>query len=134
MASNKEACDANSHSDYYGSIVWPSVTFSHNLSLTLVSVFGALLYLLGGLTLGNLSSFVLYSRKFSGPINEIANIISELQSACSAAERIFRLIDEPAETADEPNAKVLTDVTGDVEMEHVHFGYDPNRIIVRFGS
>lgn len=129
-AYNKEACDANYNADYYGSMVGPSVNFINNLSLTLVSVFGALLYLFGGLTLGNLSSFVLYSRKFSGPINEIANIISELQSACSAAERIFRLIDEPAEAADEPGAAVLTDVTGDVEMAHIHFGYDPNRIII----
>lgn len=129
-AYNKEACDANYNADYYGSMVGPSVNFINNLSLTLVSVFGALLYLFGGLTLGNLSSFVLYSRKFSGPINEIANIISELQSACSAAERIFRLIDEPPEAADEPGAAVLTDITGDVAMEHVHFGYDPGRIII----
>lgn len=128
---NKEACDANYKADYYGSMVGPTVNFINNLSLTLVSVFGALLYLLGGLTLGNLSSFVLYSRKFSGPINEIANILSELQSACSAAERIFRLIDEPAETADAPGAKLLTDVRGNVELSHIHFGYDPGRIIIR---
>ncbi len=78
----------------------PSVNFINNLSLALISMFGALLFLFGGLGLGALSSFVLYSRKFSGPINEIANIISELQSACAAAERVFRLIDEPAEPED----------------------------------
>ena len=58
------------------------------------------------MTLGNLSSFVLYSRRFSGPINEVANIISELQSACAAAERVFRLIDEEAEPADAIDAVV----------------------------
>lgn len=80
--------------DYYGTTVGPSVNFINNLSLALISVFGALLFLGGSISLGNLSSFVLYSRKFSGPINEMANIISELQSACSAAERVFRVIDE----------------------------------------
>ena len=94
---NKEAVDAYYNADYYGSMTGPSVNFINNLSLALISMFGALLFLFGGLGLGALSSFVLYSRKFSGPINEIANIISELQSACAAAERVFRLIDEPAE-------------------------------------
>ena len=91
---NKEAVDAYYNADYYGSMTGPSVNFINNLSLAFISIFGALLFLFGGLTIGNLSSFVLYSRKFSGPINEMANIISELQSACAAAERVFRLIDE----------------------------------------
>lgn len=95
---NKEAVDAYYNADYYGSMTGPSVNFINNLSLALISMFGALLFLFGGLGLGALSSFVLYSRKFSGPINEIANIISELQSACAAAERVFRLIDEPGRT------------------------------------
>ena len=97
---NKEAVDAYYNADYYGSMTGPSVNFINNLSLAFISIFGALLFLFGGLTIGNLSSFVLYSRKFSGPINEMANIISELQSACAAAERVFRLIDEAPEPAD----------------------------------
>ncbi len=116
---NNEAVDAYYNADYYGSMVGPSVNFINNLSLALISMFGAMLYLFGGLTMGNLSSFVLYSRKFSGPINEMANIISELQSACAAAERVFRLIDEEPEPADTPGALALADVQGDVEMEHV---------------
>ena len=75
------------------------------------------------MTLGNISSFVLYSRKFSGPINESANIMSELQSALAAAERVFRLLDETEEPADSTDAKVLTDIYGDVELSHVSFGY-----------
>lgn len=93
-------------------------------------MFGALLFLFGGLGLGALSSFVLYSRKFSGPINEIANIISELQSACAAAERVFRLIDEPAEPEDRAEAAVLADVRGEVEMAHVRFGYLPDKTVI----
>lgn len=70
----------------------PSINFINNVSLSLISVFGALLFLFGRLSLGSVSSFVLYSRKFSGPINELANIFSDLQSALAAAERIFRLL------------------------------------------
>ena len=94
-------------------------------------MFGALLYLYQLLPLGALSSFVLYSRRFSGPINEIANIISELQSACAAAERVFRLIDEPAEPADTPGSVVLQQVSGDVEMQHIRFGYLPEHTVIR---
>ena len=127
---NEEAVTAFYNADYYGSITGPSVNFINNISLSLVSVFGALLYLAGSLTPGNLSSFVLYSRKFSGPINEMANIISELQSACAAAERVFRLIDEEPEPTDVPGAFVLPETAGDVRMEHVRFGYDPEKIII----
>ncbi len=129
-AKNEEAVQAYYKADYYGSTVGPSVNAINNLSLALISVFGALLFLRGSISLGNLSSFVLYSRKFSGPINEMANIISELQSACSAAERVFRLIDEEPEPADAPQALELTDVQGDVQMEHIRFGYDPDKTII----
>ncbi len=127
---NQEAVDAWYNADYYGGMTGPSVNLINNLSLALVSIFGALLFLFGRVTLGDLSSFVLYSRKFSGPINEIANIISELQSACAAAERVFRLIDEDPEPADAPGALTLTRVTGDVSMDHIYFGYDPGKTII----
>ena len=127
---NKEAVDAYYMADYYGSMTGPSVNFINNLSLALISTFGAILFLFGHISLGNLSSFVLYSRKFSGPINEMANIISELQSACAAAERGFRLIDEPPETPDLPQALEVTSVDGRVDIEHVKFGYDPQRTII----
>ena len=127
---NKEAVDAYYRAEYYGSVVGPCVNFVNNLSLSLISVFGALLYLAGSMSIGNISSFVLYSRKFSGPINEAANIMSELQSALAAAERVFRLIDEEPEPADAPTATELTDVVGEVEMSHVRFGYLPEKTII----
>ena len=127
---NNEAVEAYYMADYYGSTVGPSVSFINTLSLTLLSIFGSLLYLVGSVSLGNLSSFVLYSRKFSGPVNEMANIISELQSAAAAAERVFRMIDEPAETADLPQAKPLEEVKGDVQMKDIQFGYEPDKVII----
>ena len=127
---NNEAVEAYYMADYYGSTVGPSVSFINNLSLTLISIFGSLLYLVGSVSLGNLSSFVLYSRKFSGPVNEMANIISELQSAAAAAERVFCMIDEPAEAADLPQAKPLEEVKGDVQMKDIQFGYEPDKVII----
>ena len=93
-------------------------------------MFGAIMFLFDKLTIGNLSSFVLYSRKFSGPINEIANIISELQSACAAAERVFRLLDEPAEPADLNGAFDIKETDGKVDFSHVKFGYLPHKTII----
>jgi ATP-binding cassette subfamily B protein len=83
------------------------------------------------MTLGNISSFVQYSRKFSGPINEVANIISELQSAAAAAERVFKLMDEPSEMADKEEATELTEVQGDVKLNEVSFGYVPDKVIIK---
>lgn len=128
---NEEAVQAYYKAEYYGSMVGPSVNFINNLSLSLITVFGALVYLAGGISLGNISSFVLYSRKFSGPINEAANIIAEFQSALAAAERVFNVIDETPETEDAENAGELTHVRGNVRLERVSFGYDKDKLILK---
>lgn len=128
---NTETVDAYYTAEYYGSMTGPTVNFINNLSLSLITVFGAILYLLGKMSLGNISSFVQYSRKFSGPINEAANIISELQSAAAAAERVFKLMDEEPEIADQPDAKELTQVQGDVSLTGVTFGYLPEKTIIK---
>lgn len=136
---NKTAADAYFNADYYGTMVGPTVNFINNISLALVSVFGSLMYLAGGITIGNVSSFVMYSRKFSGPINEAANIINELQSAAAAAERVFRLLDETEESPDLDNAVIFTKdktdasavhVTGKVDIENVNFGYTREKQII----
>ena len=127
---NKEAVDANTRAEYYGTLTGPSVNFMNNISLALISVFGALLYLNGGIGLGDISSFIQYSRKFSGPINETANIVGELQSAFAAAERVFRLMDELPEKPDREMAKVLEEVYGDVLLEKVVFSYQPGEEIL----
>lgn len=130
---NDEAVEANYEADHFSCITGPTVTFINNLSLALISIFGALMYMAGGITLGNISSFVLYSRKFSGPINEFANIISDLQSALAAAERVLRLIDEKGEPADRPNAAVLgadAPIRGDVRLDGVSFGYSEGQTVL----
>ena len=137
---NTEACEAYYRADYQGSVIGPTVNFVNNLSLTLITVLGGIFYLMTltvtnlhpllWINLGDVSSFVQYSRKFSGPINEFANILSEFQSAASAAERIFNLLDEPSEPADKPDAETLMDTRGVVDMDEVHFGYIPEKEIL----
>lgn len=127
---NDKAVESYFKAEYYGSFIGPSMNLINNLSLALVSVLGAILYFANLITLGSISSFVLYSRRFSGPINEFANIISELQSATTAAERVFRLIDEEPEKQDAPDAVTLTDVKGEVELKNVSFGYTQDKTII----
>ena len=137
---NDDAVEAYYRADYYGAMIGPSVNFINNLSIAMITVFGGILFMLSTtkpdlapifvISLGGVSSFVQYSRKFAGPINELANIVSELQSALAAAERVFRLIDEEPEAADKSDATVLTEVTGDVSFDHVRFGYVPEKTIL----
>ena len=138
---NQEAVNAYYAADYYGAMIGPSVNFINNLSLSLVMIFGGILYLYSQngttppgsawfITIGGITQFVMYSRKFAGPINEFANILSEFQSAFTAAERIFRIIDEKPEEPDAPDAEVLTHAAGDVEVRNVHFGYTPDKVIL----
>lgn len=122
---NQDAVEAYTRSEYLGTVSGPSVGFVNNLSLTLISVFGSLMYAFGtgGVGISQISSFVLYSRKFSGPINEIANVLGEFQSAIAAAERVFRVIDEDEEKADDKDAETLENARGDVKISNVNFGY-----------
>ncbi len=128
---NRAAVDAYTSAEANGTLTGPSVNFINNLSLALICVFGSLQFLRGSLRLGDLSSFVQYSRKFSGPINEVANIFSELQSAFAAAERVFSLIDAEPEPEDRADAVVLENVRGDVQMRDVDFSYVPGEPIIR---
>ena len=139
---NRKAADAYYEAEYYGVLIGPTVNFINNLSLSLIMILGGILYLLSQngtvaegtvwfITLGGITKFVMYSRKFAGPINEFANIISEFQSAFTAAERVFRVMDEPAEPADRSDATELTCASGDVAAEDISFGYLPDKLVLK---
>ena len=129
---NVDAVDAYTVAESYGTISGPAVNFMNNLSLALISVFGAIMYMTGLIpSVGKIASFVLYSRKFSGPINEIANVLSEFQSALAAAERAFRVLEEQPEAPDSIDAEELKDVKGNVEIEHLRFGYTPGKVVIK---
>ena len=128
---NTDAVDAYYQADYYGSLIGPAVNFVNNLGTVIISTAGAFLYLFGLISIGNISSFLLYSRRFSGPVNEYANILGEIQSALAAAERVFRLTDAPAEEADAPDAADIADIRGELRFEHVRFSYDGEKDIIK---
>ncbi len=120
---NNNAVEANWKADYTASVTGPTVNLINNVSLALVSIFGSLMYMAGSISLGSIGSFVLYSRKFSGPINEFANILSEIQSALAAAERVLTLCDLPPETPDAADALDASPCKGRVQVQDVSFGY-----------
>jgi len=128
---NKDASDAYYKADYYGSIVGPTVGFINNISLTLISVFGSILFLFKFITIGNISSFLLYSRKFSGPISESANMVAELQSTLAAAERVFRVLDEPIEKDTDNPLTLHQPVKGNIQFKHVEFGYYVDKPVLK---
>lgn len=127
---NQDAADAYYDAEYYGVSIGPTVGFVNNLGLCLIAIFGSFLYMIKLISIGQISSFVLYSRKFSGPINEIANIINEIYSALAAAERVFNLLGEEEELTDTEDAAELTSVEGNVALKKVSFGYDKGKTIL----
>ena len=127
---NRNAAEAYKNADSMGMTMGPTIGMISNIGLAAISMGGAVLYMNGIVGLEQISSFVLYSRKFSGPINEISNIVNEIFSALAAAERVFQLLDQPEETADIENAEVLKEAEGMVEAEHVKFGYLPDKTVL----
>ena len=130
-AVNDAASDAYYDAEYQGCSISPTINFISNCSLALIALFGTLLYLFGYANLAQISSFILYSRKFSGPVDEISSVINELFSALAAAERFFQLLDEEEECPDAPEAVELTAVRGEVEAKGVSFGYLPGKPVLR---
>lgn len=127
---NDNAVHATWHADHTAAVTGPTVNLINNLSLAAVSVFGALVYMAGHIRLGDVSSFVLYSRKFSGPINEFANILAEIQSSLAAAERVLGLLALSPEVADAPDARPIDHCSGQIEFRNVSFGYEPEHTVL----
>ncbi|MFR4671383.1 MAG: ABC transporter ATP-binding protein [Intestinibacter bartlettii] len=127
---NKNAVDADYNAEYYGSMTVALISFINNISLAFISTIGSILYLKNEMSLGQISSFVLYSRKFSGPIREISNLISDMQSSFAASERVFRFIDEKREEDDKVDAVKLEKVHGKIDMQNVTFSYDLNEKVL----
>jgi ATP-binding cassette subfamily B protein len=123
---NDAAATASYEAGYYSTAVGPSVNFVSNLSVALVGVFGGILYFFGSIDIGKLASFTLYSRRFSGPINQMSNIIADIQSALAASERVFNVLDQPDEPKDIENAIDYQYAVGEVEFKDVSFSYVEN--------
>ncbi len=139
---NEDAMNAYYNAEYNAALLFPTINLINNISIALVAIFGGILYMysqsgtvaagtLFFISLGGVAQFVQYSRKFAGPINEFSNILHEFQSAFSAAERVFRILDEEPEPLDLPDAKELKEVEGYAELDDITFGYTPEKTILK---
>lgn len=107
----------------------PIMTFVGNLGYVAVAVTGSMLAVAGSITVGDIQAFIQYVRSFTQPITQIAQVFNMLQSMAAAAERIFEFLDEEEEPVTESPVR-LEDIKGEVEFEHVRFGYDPQKPVI----
>lgn len=118
---------------FFSSLTNPSTRFVNNIVYAAVAVFGALSAVAGNLTVGQLSCFLNYASQYTKPFNEISGVIAELQNAIACAARVFELMEEQPELAEDTDAVRLSDVEGYVDLEHVYFSYtDEQRLIEDF--
>ena len=139
---NGEAMDAYYAADYKAALLFPSINLINNLSIAMIATLGGILYMysqngtflegsLFFITLGGVAQFVQYSRKFAGPINEFSNILHEFQSAFSAADRVFAILDEAPEPEDAEDPVAFPAALGEVEIDDVTFGYTEDKVVLR---
>lgn len=117
---------------FFSSLVNPSTRFVNSLVYAAVGITGALAVILkgGAFTVGNLSCFLSYANQYTKPFNEISGVVTELQNALACAARIFELIEESAEVADDVDAYVLKEADGTVDIEDVYFSYVPDQHLI----
>jgi len=117
-------------SQFLSGMMMPIMTFIGNLGYVLVCILGGWLAVTGSITVGDIQAFIQYVRSFTQPISQIANISNILQQTAAAAERVFKFLEEDEEVPDPANPVQLSNVEGRVEFQDVHFGYNPEKIII----
>lgn len=117
-------------SQFLSGLMKPVMDFISNISYVLVAIIGGYLAVQGRITVGNIQSFIQYSRQFTQPIGTLAQVSNMLQSTAAAAERIFEFLGEQEEDQTVPNAVSAKNLKGNVTFENVKFGYNPDKIII----
>lgn len=126
---NELLCVSSFKAQFLSGLMHPIMNFVSNLNYTIIAILGALFALDGKITIGNIQSFIQYSRNFTNPISQLAQISNLIQSMIAASERVFNFL-ELDEYSDE-GTKECDKVKGNIEFKHVAFGYDPNKIIIK---
>lgn len=116
-------------SQFLSGLMQPIMTFVGNLGYVAVAVSGSMLAVSGAITVGDIQAFIQYVKSFTQPITQIAQVFNMLQSMAAAAERIFDFLDEEEEQVTE-NPVRLNDIKGEVDFDHVKFGYDPEKPVI----
>lgn len=115
---------------FFSSLVNPTTRFINNLAYISVGIIGGVLAIGGGMSVGRVSSFLLYATQFAKPINEITGVATQVQSAIVSAERVFSIIDSEIESEEPENMKQLTVTNASVTFEHVYFSYKPEKPLI----
>ena len=127
---NEELRKCSLRAIFFSSITNPSTRFVNSLVYTGVGIVGALLVISGGLTVGQLSCFLTYANQYTKPFNEISGVITELQNAMACAGRVFELMEAQPQVPDQPDARVLEDAAGHVEIQDVSFSYRKDQRLI----
>ncbi len=127
---NQELYDASRDGQFLAGTLTPIMQNMTNLGYALVCFAGALLAILGGLSIGMIQSFTQYLRQFSQPLTQVMQITNIIQSTASSSARIFEFLDEEEEVSDADNDKFPAELKGQVEFDHIKFGYLPHRTLI----
>lgn len=127
---NDELYQANWKSQFFSGTLQPIMGFIGNIGYVVVSILGGYYAAQGTITIGAIQSFIQYMRSFTQPIAQIAAQSNALQSTLAASEKIFALLEQTEEPEDTPNALPIDSIKGDVGFAHVHFGYNPDKIVI----
>ncbi|MEG0784365.1 MAG: ABC transporter ATP-binding protein [Christensenella sp.] len=127
---NDKLYDDARRAQFASSIIMPMTNFVGNLGYVGICVLGGVLTSSGTLTIGAIQAFIQYMQQFTQPIVQTANIVNLMQSTIAAAERVFELLDEPEQEAENSELKVIEHTKGDITFDHVRFGYVPDRILI----
>ncbi|MDH6312784.1 ATP-binding cassette subfamily B multidrug efflux pump [Parabacteroides sp. PFB2-10] len=128
---NQDLNAKSQKAQFYSGLMMPVMQNLSTLNFVIITIAGGLLALFRGFDIGGLAAFLQYSRQFGRPINQLASLYNSIQAALAGAERIFQVIDEAPEPADAPEAVALTEVKGDVRMQDVIFGYEPEHTVLK---
>ena len=115
---------------FYSSITNPATRFVNSLVYATVAVVGAIMAILGGISVGNLSALLSYANQYTKPFNEISGVVTELQNALACARRVFEIIEEEPEIPDDADAVELNDTDGAVSLNQVYFSYTPEQKLI----
>lgn len=127
---NHELYESGWKAQFISGIIMPIMGFIGNITYVLVSVLGSIFVTNGTLDIGSIQAFIQYSRQFSQPITQTANIANIIQSAIASAERVFEFLDEEEEIPDKEDAKIIKMPKGAVRFEHVKFGYSEDEVLI----
>ena len=128
---NKVLYDSAWKSQFLSGMMMPIMTFVGNLGYAGVAISGGILAIRNVITIGDIQAFIQYVKSFTQPIQQIAQVANQLQSMTAASERVFAFLEEEEEDFQAKEDIDVSKICGEVEFDHVHFGYNPDQIIIQ---